>query len=124
MARRTKTLEIVQIQKTLQEAAVYGAKLIRDNLKGSTIAINRDGKPKVVKLPSVPASKLLAAKIAIEHAIGLPKAKIEVKTDALTMKDIAELAASFDGVNADDNDVLTVPLPPVSNDNAVKDAKN
>ncbi len=93
MPRRTKTLEIVQIQKTLQEAAVYAAKLIRDSLRGKD-SNNRKTK---VKLTSV---KLLAAIKAIEHTIGLPKAKIELKTDALTMRDIAEIAAMFDAMSA------------------------
>lgn len=81
-----------ETQQVLFEAAVYGAKLIRDVLKGTT---RKTPKSTLTKTPRVAASKLFAAKIAIEHAIGLPKAKLELKTNALTMKEIAEIASDF-----------------------------
>jgi len=110
--RKPKTIKTRQIQETLTEAGVYGSKLIRDILRG-TDSKHRKTKP-------VSMSKLRAAIEAINHAIGLPKAKIELKTDALTMKDIAELAVSF----GQEADVLTVPLPKKSVEEKVKSEEN
>ena len=93
MPRPRKTEATRQIQQTLTESAVYAAKLVLYTLRG----IDGDGR----KTRRVSSAKLQAAFKAIEHAIGLPKAKIELKTDALTMKDIAELAVAFNVNDAD-----------------------
>lgn len=125
--RVTKSQATRQIQQTLVEAAVYGAKLLLYNLRG------KDSKGR--KMPRVANSKLNAAKIAIDHAIGLPKAKIELKTDALTMKDIAEIAALFDNnvaesaqkseQNDDENsDIMHVPTKPLTARQVRERAKN
>lgn len=92
--RLAKTEATRQTQQTLDEAAVYGAKLVRDALRGT--------QGRGTKNIRVSGSKLQAAKIAIEHSIGLPKGKLYIKTDALTWKEIAEMAATF-GEDAEDN---------------------
>lgn len=110
--RPRKTEATRQIQQTLTEAAVYGAKLLLYNLRG------KDAKGR--NTPRVSNSKINTAKIAIEHAIGLPKAKIELKTGAMTMQDIAELAATFE----DNGDVLLIPTKPVSVEDVPDESKN
>jgi len=108
MPRPSKTAATRETQQTLLEAGVYAAKLVRDIVKGRDVKGH-----KVIRIPSY---KLVAAKIAIEHSLGLPKAKIELKTDAMTMKDIAELAAGFDNANGDSpgDDVMNVPTKPLT----------
>ena len=113
MARPRKSEATRQTQQTLTEAAVYGAKLVRDALRGYSVV---NGKR--VKVSRVANSKLNAAKIAIEHSLGLPKAKIELKTDALTMKDIAELAKTFDELNTKQPESETIELLPKPSNNA------
>ncbi len=112
--RPPKTQATRQTQQTLVEAAVHAAKLIRDTVRGYSMVTGDDGKVRKVKVTRVAASKLAAAKIAIEHSLGLPKAKIELKTDALTMKDIAELAATFDVNSEESGDTLLVPTKPLT----------
>lgn len=70
------------------EAGVYGAKLIRDCLRG------KDSKGR--KMPKVSMTRIRAAIEAVAHSIGFPKQKIDIKTDALTMQEIAEIASKFD----------------------------
>ncbi len=121
--RPRKTEATRQTQQTLSEAAVYGAKLIRDILRGTTTRKGATGTT-LVKMGRVSGAKLAAAKIAIDHAIGLPKAKIELKTDAMTMKDIAELAQAF-GENGDENnDVVVVPTKPLTKRQLKERSKN
>lgn len=120
MPRPRKSDATRETQTTLTEAAVYASKLIRDIVKGRDV--------KGLKMKRVSGAKLVAAKIAIEHAIGLPKAKIELKTNALTMKDIAELALTFDE-NGDENssesdDLMIVPTKPLTARQIKERAKN
>lgn len=89
MARRKRTLETVQIQKTMNEAGVFGAKLIRDCLRGKDATGHKLSKP-------ISMTRIRAAIEAVNHSIGYPKQKIDIKTGALTMQEIAELATSFD----------------------------
>jgi len=123
MSRPSKTAATRESQQTLDEACVYGAKLVRDVLRG------KQGRG--TKNIRVSSSKLMAAKIAIEHSLGLPKAKVYVKTDALSMQDIAELAALFDengtesGENSLDNvPVIDVPTKPLTARQIKERAKN
>ena len=92
--RPRKTEATRQIQQTLTEAAVYGAKLVLYTLRGKDANGRNTGR--------VSNTKILAAFKAIEQADGLPKAKIMLKTDALTWKEIAEMAATF-GEDAEEN---------------------
>lgn len=116
MSRPSKSNATRETQQTLMEAGLYGSKLVRDILRGTTLAPNGN----LVKMKRVSGVKLVAAKLAIEHSIGLPKAKIELKTDALTMKDIAELAHTFgDGGlmsdnNGDEEEIILVPTKPLT----------
>lgn len=109
MARPTKTEATRQAQQTLDEACVHAAKLVRDVVRGRT-----EVNGKLVKMGRISGAKLVAAKIAIEQSLGLPKAKVYVKTNALSMLDIAELAESFDGNGDKDPGIINIPTKPLT----------
>lgn len=88
MPRKARSDTASHTQTNMAEAGLIGSGIIRDYLRG------KDTKNRKVKPISM--VKLTAALKSVEHAIGLPKAKIILKTDALTMQDIAELAETFD----------------------------
>ena len=102
--RKRKDSNTRQVQQTMTEAAVYGAKLIRDFVRG---------KDKHGNKVSITMVKLTACLQSIAHGIGLPKQKLEVKHtgEQLTLKDLAQLAQSGDKSgesllqNADKSDV-------------------
>lgn len=83
--RLSKDVNTRQIQQTMTEAGVDGAKLIKDYIKG------KDSKGNKVSLTMV---KLTACLQSIAHAIGLPRQKVDFTHtgDQLTLKDLAELA--------------------------------
>lgn len=85
MGRKAKDANTFQAQRILTEAAVKGAQLIRRYIS------QRKG--------SVSGTKLKAAEIALAHALGTPRQKILLKTGALTMQDILELASQEDKNN-------------------------
>lgn len=75
-----------QIQQTLTEAAVYAVKLVRDVVREKDEHGN--------KVKPLSGSKLKACELAISHAIGLPRQKIDIKHtgDLMTLTDLAKLA--------------------------------
>ena len=101
MPRKARSDTASHTQTNMAEAGLIGSGIIRDYLRGKDTR-NRKVKP-------ISMTKLTAALKSVEHAIGLPKAKIELKTDAFTMKEIAEMAADFDKNGDGNGEVLSVP---------------
>jgi len=74
-----------QIQQTLNEAAVTATKKFRDSIRGA------DEKGHKVKPLSM--TRLKEFELAINHAIGSPRQKIELRhSGVLTLRDLAEIA--------------------------------
>lgn len=84
--RKRKDRNTTQIQQTLTEAAVYAVKIVRDTLR------QKDDKGHKAKPLS--GTKLKACELAISHAIGLPRQKVDIRHtgDLLTLTDLAKLA--------------------------------
>ena len=78
-----------EIQKTLSEAGVDGAHLIKDYIRG---------KDKHGNKVSITMVKLTACLQSIAHAVGLPRQKVDYTHtgDQLTLKDLAQLAEQYD----------------------------
>ena len=96
-----------KVQTNMVTAGLYGSQIIRDYLRGQD-----SNRKKFTQ--KVSNTKLQAAIKAVEHTIGLPKAKLDIKTDALTMADIARLAAAFDAGGEDVMEVPTTPTKPLT----------
>jgi hypothetical protein len=75
-----------QIQQTLTESAVYAVKLVRDALRGTDV--------KGRKVRPLSGSKVKICELAINHAIGTPRQKIDLRHsgEVLTIRDLALLA--------------------------------
>ena len=83
--RLEKDINTRQVQQTLNEAAVHAVKLVRDAVRG------RDDKGHKVKALS--GTKVKLCELAINHAIGSPRQKIELRhSGVLTLRDLAEMA--------------------------------
>ena len=84
--RRFKDTNTRQIQQTLNEAAVIATKKFRDSIRG------RDEKGKKVR--PISGTRLKEYELAINHAIGTPRQKIELRHSGqlLTLRDLAEMA--------------------------------
>jgi len=98
--RKPKSHDSAEVQKTLSEAAVSAAKLVRDYIRGHDIKGNK---------VSITAVKLNACLQAIAHGIGLPRQKLDIHHtgEQMTLKDIAKLAADGDNVE-------TIAIPKVT----------
>lgn len=98
--RKSKDFNSAQVQKTLGEAAVDAARLIKDYIRGKDSHGNK---------VSITAVKLSACLSAIAHGIGLPRQKLDIHHtgEQMSLKDIAKLAAEGE-------DVETIPLPKVT----------
>lgn len=102
MSRKAMSGTASHTQTNMAEAGLIGSGLIRDYIRGK----DSHG----VKVKPLSNTKLLACIKAVEHAIGLPKAKLYVKTDALSMKEVSEMAATWD----EDSETVMVPTKPLT----------
>ena len=83
--RLEKNTSTRQIQQTLTEAALHSVKLVRDAVRGT------DAKGRKVKPLS--GSKVKLCELAINHAIGTPRQKVDLRVEeVLTLRDLARLA--------------------------------
>ena len=74
-----------QIQQTLNEAAVTATKKIRDSIRGTD--------EKGHKVKPISMTRLKEYELAINHAIGSPRQKIELRhSGVMTLRDLAEIA--------------------------------
>jgi len=90
LGRKSKDANTAEIQLGLTEAALYAKKILTDYLRGK----DRNHK----KVEPISMTKLKACELAINHAIGTPRQKIEwnYSPGMLTIKDISELAREHD----------------------------
>ena len=88
--RKCKDELTANIHRTLVEAASYAVKLVRDSMKGTD--------PHGHKVKPISGTKAKLCELAINHAIGTPRQKIEwnYSPGMLTIKDISELARQHD----------------------------
>jgi len=84
--RLEKNTSTRQIQQTLTEAALHSVKLVRDAVRGTDA--------KGHKVRPLSGSKVKLCELAINHAIGTPRQKIDLhhSGEILTLRDLAMLA--------------------------------
>ena len=83
--RKKRDTNTRQIQQTLNEAAVVAAKLFRDSIRGKD--------EKGHKVSQLSMTRLKTFELAIAHAVGTPRQKIELRhSGVFTLQELAEIA--------------------------------